>query len=167
MPRRVFYSFHYEADNWRASQLRNIGTVEGNPSATDNDWECITRQGDRAIQNWINNQLIGRSCTIVLIGQNTAERKWVNYEIQQSMSQNKGIFGIYIHNLKNRHGYHSFQGRNPFEWFTSTITGHNYANIIRTYNPPYTQSTDVYRYISENIQGWIELAINQIRGTRV
>ena len=25
MTRRVFYSFHYDADNWRAAMVRNIG----------------------------------------------------------------------------------------------------------------------------------------------
>lgn len=39
MPRKVFYSFHYQRDSWRASKIRNIGVVEGNPSATDNKWE--------------------------------------------------------------------------------------------------------------------------------
>lgn len=27
-----FYSFHYAPDNWRASQVRNIGAVEGKPT---------------------------------------------------------------------------------------------------------------------------------------
>ena len=30
MKRRVFYSFHYQADSWRASMVRNIGSIEGN-----------------------------------------------------------------------------------------------------------------------------------------
>ena len=32
--RRVFYSFYYKEDSWRASQVRNIGVVEGNRPAT-------------------------------------------------------------------------------------------------------------------------------------
>jgi hypothetical protein len=27
--RKVFYSFHYMPDAWRASQVRNMGVVEG------------------------------------------------------------------------------------------------------------------------------------------
>lgn len=83
MARQVFYSFHYDNDNWRASQVRNIGVIEGNRPAPDNDWETIKKGGDAAIQNWINNQLRYRSCTIVLIGSNTAGRKWINYEIEK------------------------------------------------------------------------------------
>ncbi|MCX6832968.1 MAG: TIR domain-containing protein, partial [candidate division Zixibacteria bacterium] len=68
MARRVFYSFHYKPDSWRASQVRNIGAIEGNLSVSDNDWENITKGGDAKIQQWIDDQLVGRSCTIVLTG---------------------------------------------------------------------------------------------------
>ena len=50
MARRAFYSFHYKPDNWRAAQVRNIGSVEGNKPATDNDWEQITSGGAAAIK---------------------------------------------------------------------------------------------------------------------
>ena len=36
MARRAFYSFHYIPDNWRVSQVRNMGVVDGNKTATDN-----------------------------------------------------------------------------------------------------------------------------------
>jgi hypothetical protein len=81
MARKVFYSFHYKPDNSRAAQVRNIGVLEGNNPVSDNQWETITRGGDAAIERWIANQMQGRSCTIVLIGQNTANRKWINHEI--------------------------------------------------------------------------------------
>ena len=48
MARKVFYSFHYQADGWRASKVRNIGVVEGNAPATDNKWEEVKRGGDVA-----------------------------------------------------------------------------------------------------------------------
>lgn len=38
MARRVFFSFHYKPDNWRAAQVRNAGVVEGNTPVSDNDW---------------------------------------------------------------------------------------------------------------------------------
>lgn len=60
MARKVFYSFHYIPDNWRASQVRYIGAVEGNQPAKDNDWEAVKRGGDAAIQKWIDGQLEGR-----------------------------------------------------------------------------------------------------------
>jgi len=70
--RRVFYSFHYKADAWRAAQVRNMGVVEGNEPVSDNDWEQITRGGDATIERWIDKQMEGRSCVVVLIGSWTA-----------------------------------------------------------------------------------------------
>ena len=74
MAQRCFYSFQYKPDCERASQVRNIGVVEGNRLASDNDWESIKRSDDAAIQRQIENQMHGRSCTIVLVGSNTANR---------------------------------------------------------------------------------------------
>ena len=102
MARRVFFSFHYKPDNWRAAQIRNSGVVEGDRPVTDNEWESITRLGDAAIQRWIDAQLYGKSCLIVLIGSYTANRKWINYEIAKAWNDGKGVLGIYIHNLKDQ-----------------------------------------------------------------
>ncbi len=49
MYRRVFYSFNYAEDAWRASQVRNMGVVEGNRPATDNEWQDVSKGGDSAI----------------------------------------------------------------------------------------------------------------------
>ena len=49
MARRVFYSFHYDHDNWFAATVRNIGVVEGSSPALDNDWETVKKGGDAAI----------------------------------------------------------------------------------------------------------------------
>ena len=90
MARKTFFSFHYKPDNWRASQVRNMGVIEGNAPVSDNKWETITGGGDKAIEAWINGQLEGKSCSILLIGTNTAGRKWINYEIRRSWSSGKG-----------------------------------------------------------------------------
>ena len=58
MARRVIFSFHYQWDVWRASQIRNIVVVEGNPSATDNKWEEVKRGGDAHL--WFEKPLIFR-----------------------------------------------------------------------------------------------------------
>lgn len=104
MARRVFYSFHYKKDNWRAATVRNIGVVEGNSPASDNDWETVKKGGDAAIKRWIADQMKNRTCTVVLVGAQTANRKWINYEIVKSWNDGKGVVGIYRHGLKNADG---------------------------------------------------------------
>lgn len=158
MPKKVFYSFHYDADNWRAGQVRNIGVIEGNTPISDNDWETVKRGGDTAIERWIDNQIQGRVCTIVLIGSNTADRKWINYEIKKSWNAGKGLIGIHIHNLKDRWQNISSRGENPFIGFT--VNGRDLSNIVKTYDPPQYSSTDVYNHIAQNIGRWVDEAIN-------
>jgi hypothetical protein len=160
MARRVFYSFHYKPDNARAAQVRNMGVVDGNKSASDNDWETITKQGDKAIEKWIDGQLDGKSCAVVLIGANTARRKWINYEIEQAWSNKKGLFGIYIHRLKNLDGEQSSKGDNPFDGYTVGESKKKLSSVVKAYDPPYTDSKDVYAYIKKNLEGWIEGAIS-------
>lgn len=160
MGRRVFFSFHYEPDSWRASQVRNIGAIEGSASVSDNDWEQVKRGGDGAIQRWIDGQLSGRSCTVVLIGAGTAGRKWINYEIQSSWAAGKGLVGVYIHRLKNREQLQSPAGANPFATFS--VGQVNLAQIAESYDPPYSDSQQAYGYIRDNLENWVERAI-QIR----
>ena len=158
MARRAFYSFHYNPDNWRASQVRNMGVIEGNRPASDNDWEEVKRGGDAAIQRWINGQMSGKSVAIVLIGSRTAGRKWIKYEIKKAWEDGKGLLGVYVHNLKDQDEEQSAKGRNPFADFT--VNGRRLSAIVEAYDPPYTTSTNVYNYIKDNLADWIETAIN-------
>jgi hypothetical protein len=159
MARRTFYSFHFSDDNWRASQVRNMGKVEGDAPVSDNDWETIKRGGDTAIQNWIDNQLSGKSVTIVLIGSETAGRKWIKYEIEKSWNDGKGVLGIHIHNLKDSSGNQSNKGANPFSEFTMKRDNSSLANIVKTYDPPYSDSSYVYDHIKTNLESWAEEAV--------
>jgi MTH538 TIR-like domain (DUF1863) len=110
MARKCFYSFHYKPDNWRASQVRNIGVIEGNSPASDNDWEAVTKGGDDAIKRWISGQMNGRTCAVVLVGSGTGNRKWINYEIIKAWDDGLGVVGIYVHGLKDRSGETSSKG---------------------------------------------------------
>lgn len=157
MARQVFYSFHYKPDSWRASMIRNIGVIEGNKPAPDNDWETITRGGDTAIKKWIDDQMHYRSTTIVLVGAQTAGRRWINYEIEKSWKENMGLLGICIHRLKDSNGNQTNQGANPFDGFN--VNGRPLNQIVQLYNPPYYESRDVYNYIASNISNWVEDAI--------
>jgi len=108
MARRVFFSFHYERDIWRASQIRNSWVTKPDREAAGfwdaAEWEKVKKQGDPAIKRWINKQIEGTSVTVVLVGAETFDRKWVRYEIQRSIERGNGIVVVYIHNLKDKNG---------------------------------------------------------------
>ena len=162
MARKCFYSFHYKPDNWRVSTVRNIGAIEGNKPASDNDWETITKGGGEKIKDWIADQMKGRFCTIILAGSNTANRKWINHEIVKSWDDGKGVLVIYIHNLKDKDGNQSSKGANPLYYVTHGKTKKRLSTIAKAYDPPRATSKGVYSYIEDNIEDWIEEAI-QIR----
>lgn len=157
MARKVFTSFHYIPDNWRASQVRSMGKIEGNCIVTSNKWEEVTKGGNTAIERWIDENMSGKSCVIVFVGENTAGRKWINYEIEKAWNENRGLLGIHVHNLKNSLGNQANLGRNPFETFT--VGAKKLSSVVKCYNPPYTTSQNVYDHIKGNIENWIEEAI--------
>lgn len=157
MARRAFYSFHYKPDCTRAAKIRSMGVVAGNAPASDNDWEAVTKGGDQAIQKWIDDQLDGKSCVVVLIGAKTAGRKWIKYEIKTGWNNGKGVLGIYIHNLTDLDGKQATKGANPFDDFT--MDGKKLSSIVKAYDPPYFDSKQVYAYIKQNLAKWIEDAV--------
>lgn len=101
----------------------------------------------------------GRTCTIILAGSKTADRKWINHEIVESWNKNKGVLVIFIHNIKNSRGEQSSKGANPLYYVTHGPTGNRLSSIAKSYDLPGRTSTDVYKYIEDHIEEWIEEAI--------
>lgn len=152
MARHTFFSFHYERDAWRAGQVRNSWVTQERVASGFFDkaaWEEAQRKGSAAIKKWIDDQLVGSSVTVVLIGSETASREYVNYEITQSWAKNNGLLGIYIHNLKDASQATDKKGVNPFTQWSFKKNGNVVA--IPTYD--WVQD-DGYK----NLGSWIETA---------
>ena len=156
--RRAFFSFDHQRDAWRASQIREIGTIGGNSPVSDNDWEQVKRGGDAAIRRGIDEQMRGRTCVVVLIGAQTANRKWINYEIDKAWNDGKGIFGVYVHKLKDQDGKQSRKGVNPFYHVLDT-NGRRLRDRVKTYEIQSEDSTKVYATIKRHLASWVEQAI--------
>lgn len=133
--KKVFFSFHYELDNWRVNQIRNMGVVEGQKICNSNDWEEVKRQGEQSIKNWIDKQMKQCDCVIVLIGEQTHTRKWVKYEVKRAKELGIPVFGIFIHKLKDVNRKEANKGKNIFD--------------IQCYEP------NSYQDISNNLESWI------------
>lgn len=143
----------------RASLVRQIGVLEGNKPVSDNEWEKVVGGGDPAIKKWIANQMYGRSCTVVLVGQHTANRKWINYEIVKSWDDGMGVVGIRIHGLKNVDRKIALMGNNPFDYITHGPTKKKLSSIVKCYNPPGTNSRERYAWISKHLANAVQEAI--------
>lgn len=115
--RHVFFSFHYQRDIWRVNQIRNLDEIVGCAAAGFRDaslWEEAKKKGDAEIKKMIDDALKGTSVTVVFIGAKTAGRKYINYEINQSIARGNGIVGIQIHELKGHDGEKDSVGETPF-----------------------------------------------------
>lgn len=172
--RQVFFSFHYSEDVWRTAQVRNMGVVEGQGLFSDNGWEKVRSRSKSEIERWIDKEMDMRSCVVVLIGEQTASRSWVKYEIEQAWKKGKGLVGIYINKIENSQGKQSGKGRNPFDLFYIDKTFNFIAErdkpldgneirlslVCKTFESTYQTSKCVYEDIKENIESLIEEAIS-------
>jgi hypothetical protein len=128
LPRRVFFSFHFQRDAWRVGQVRNCWVAKANHEATPFldgvDWEKIQRRGDAAVKGWIDDQISGTSVTAVLIGTETYARPWVRYEIAKSFMRGNGMLGIQIHNQADAQRNTCVAGPNPFDYIACRVSDH-------------------------------------------
>jgi hypothetical protein len=144
MARRVFFSFEY-GDVSRAMVVRNSWVTQGKEAAGFIDaaeFEKIKKQGDEAVKRWIDNQLKGTSVTVVLVGANTCNSKWVKYEIEKSKEIGNGLLGIDISKIKD------FQGK----------TTERCGEIPKGYNFYLWNKDDGYNKMGD----WIEKAAKDV-----
>lgn len=153
--RQIFYSFHFKNDVMRVQQVRNIGTFDGNSPVSHQDWETVKKGGDKTIEKWIDDNMNYRSCVVVLIGEDTSKRPWVEYEIKKAWEDGRGVLGIHIHNLKCPNNGTCNKGDSPFDKITFKKSDGTVVKVPCK-NP---KSSDAYNDIKDNIEAWIEEAI--------
>ncbi len=158
MARRVFFSFHYR-DIMRVNVVRNSWLTQDRESAGFFDgslWEEAELKGATAIQKLIDDGLKNTSVTIVLIGSQTANRTYINYEIIQSFNRGNGLLGVYIHNIPSPHGV-AYKGQNPFDFIVRNELDGSKTSFSRLF--------PTYDYVSgngyNNLGLWIETAARQ------
>ncbi len=159
MVRRVFFSFHFDNDYWRTQQVRNIGAIEGQSLCTPNVWEEVKRKGAAAIEKWIEDNMHGKSCVIVLVGSQTANRPWVIREIIKAWDDRRGVVGIRVDKLLNRDSRTAPPGANPFDMINIGNTGRKLSSVVNLITPTGYDSRATYASIANGIEKWIEDAI--------
>jgi hypothetical protein len=155
MAKSVFYSFHYDLDSWRVQQIINMGALEGQPILNAQAWETVKRQGDKAIENWISEQMSYKKAVVVLVGSETASRPWVDFEIRKAWNDKKPIVGVQVHGLADANGKTAYAGSNPFSKITFA-NGGSLADYVPLYNPAGATSKEVHASITANIATWVD-----------
>lgn len=150
----TFVSFHYKRDNWRVQKVLHMGAIEGQPIVSSQDWEAVKRRGDQAVKNWIESQMKGKGAVVVLVGEQTASRRWVRYEIAKAWDERRPLVGIRIHGLADRDGYTDYAGDDPFSKVTLQGGG-TVADYVTLHDPAGSESKAVYATIKNNIENWV------------
>lgn len=158
MSKSVYLSFHYQRDHWRVQQVSQMGVLEGQPVLQPQQWEEVKRKGDQAIKNWIAEQMRGKSAVVVLVGNQTANREWVLYEIGYAWDNYKPLVGIRINGLKDSNGDTDAPGQNPLERVNLAGGADTLASHVPFYTPRGSTSQQVHADISANLSSWVNSA---------
>lgn len=148
----VFYSFHYQRDVKRVQLIEQMGALEGQAILNHQDWEAVKSRGDKAIKDWIAEQMKWKSAVIVLIGKETASREWVQYEIRKAWDDKKPLLGIRIHGLSSM-GEVDSVGPNPFDKVPGVFD-------VPVFDPTKTDWTGkidskaTYNTLAANLKAW-------------
>lgn len=155
MPTSVYFSFHYDRDNWRVQQVMQMGALDGQRLLNSQSWEEVKRRGRSAIMKWIDDQMKYKSAVVVLVGSETAGRQWVRYEIEKAWNDKRPLVGVRIHGLADRAGNVDYPGNNPFSQI-ALRGGGTIGDFISLHNPTGTTSQQVHASISRNLSLWVD-----------
>jgi hypothetical protein len=100
---------------------------------------------------------------VILVGSETANRKWINHEIVKAWDDGLGVVGIRIHGLKDFDANTATAGNDPFDYINHGSTGKKLSAIVKCYNPAGETSKLRYDWISTHLSNAVEEAI-EIRG---
>jgi MTH538 TIR-like domain (DUF1863) len=140
MARNVFFSFHYK-HVWRVNQIRSIPNIVGTAAAGFKDaslWEEAKSKGEATITKLIDNALLNTSVTVVCVTFNVVNRKYINYEIDESLARGNGLVAVQIHHLVGQDKQTSDPGSIPPKIAASGFKAYKY-----------TSSDDLAKWIEE------------------
>lgn len=98
MARHVYFAFDYQ-DIFKVNQIRMAAEFVDYAKAgfiDDSQWEQLKKQSDKAIKQAINEALKGTTVTVACVGERTANRPWVKYELERSRDEGNGLLGVYL-----------------------------------------------------------------------
>lgn len=130
MARRVFFSFHYKYV-WKVNQIRSIPNVTGTAAAGFHDaslWEEAKKKGSKEIKKMIDEALKGTTVTVVFVTYGTKDRKYIDYEIEQSLARGNGLVAVQIHHLKDKEGNTGSPGAIPSQIKKNGFKAYKYTN---------------------------------------
>ena len=91
-------------------------------------WEEAKKKGDKEIKQMIDKGLENTSVTVVFVTYGTTNRKYINYEIDQSLARGNGLVAVQIHHLKDQNGQTGSPGAIPAKIEANGFKAYKYSN---------------------------------------
>ena len=114
--RKIFPSYDWDEDVWRVNQIVNLPFIVGAELAgfVKNVPNEEVRKSDAAVQRWIDENMEGCSCLVLLIGEKTYLSRWVKYELERATQKRMGRLNVYLEGMPDRYGIPSKRGKDPY-----------------------------------------------------
>ena len=95
--RKIFVSYHHGGDQWFYDEFSRV-FHDGWETVYDNSLERRIDSDNTAyvMQRIRENHITGTSCTVVLIGGETHQRKYVDWEVKATLDKGHGLLGIIL-----------------------------------------------------------------------
>jgi len=129
MARRVFFSFDY-AHVWKVNQIRSMPNITGTAVAGFQDaslWEKSKKKTDKEIRKMIDKALQNTSVTVVFVTYGTSTRKFINYEIDESLKRGNGLVAVQIHHLNDPNNPSASAGAIPSQIESNGFKAYKYT----------------------------------------
>ena len=130
MTRRVFFSFDYK-NVYKASRLKDLPGIEATAAAGFKDsalWDEQKVKGDLEIKQMIDSALVDTTVTVVLISSGATKRKYINYEIYQSLARGNGLVALQVHAISDEKGKIDQPGDIPSQIADNGYKAYKYTN---------------------------------------
>lgn len=117
MARKTFFSFHYKPDVQRAQVVRKSQFFKDHGDAGFYDasaFEKAKKDDPAALKRFLRKEMQGTSVVCVLVGAETASRRWVRFEVLQALCDGRGLVGVRVHSIADFDGKTAAAGDNPF-----------------------------------------------------
>jgi antiphage defense system Thoeris ThsB-like protein len=124
MTKRIYFS--HDLDDPRADVVRSHWLAKPDREEAGFfdalTWGDATMAGPATIRRMLASALDNTSVTCVLIGPQSAGRRWMRYEIIESMQRRNLLIGVRINGIPDRSQRTNAPGPNPFEQLTVAIS---------------------------------------------
>ena len=130
MSRRVYFSFDYK-NVFKANKIKDLPGIEATASAGFIDstlWDEQKVKGDLEVKQMIDSALEDTSVTVVLISNGATKRKYINYEIYQSLARGNGLVAVQVHSVPDEKGKLDQPGDIPSQIADNGFKAYKYTN---------------------------------------